>query len=164
MPTSYTWNTTSGNWNAAGNWSPISGPPGLNPLHDDVVSLLMQAQAYAVTILGGQVFDIASLYMAAPNSGLRATLDIFGSLTTGSLSFTQNSGPVGGDSLIKVEAGGVFEITSSLSAVSPEVIQIFGRDAGGRLILGGNTVNASNVTSRSSIIHCLRRRCRPITV
>src|SRR4051794_35468034 len=159
MPTSYTWNNTTGNWNSAGDWTPTSGPPGTGSAVGADVFMVDMNAAYFVTILGGQSFDISSLSIGANNAGHRATLDVYGVLKTDTLTFTTSGLPAGGDALIRVNAGGEMDIRTGLFASSPETIQVWGRDAGGRLVLGGYNVNAINVTfsfinnSSSSIVN-----------
>jgi hypothetical protein len=144
----FTWNApTSGNWNVGTDWTLTGGtgtpPPGSVTPDTDVAVLSGASSPYTVTISAGNSFDIAALDIAGQSAVDTTTLSIFGSLLTDSLVY---SGP-GDDALIDVEAGGLLQIRTTLSAADPETIT----NTGGTIVLGSATsqgigINSPNVT------------------
>src|SRR5215469_12364404 len=123
----YTWNAgTTANWNTAADWSPLpvgNAVPGTTASNHDVVSLLGNSTGgkvtYTVTVQSGGSYDIATLKIGS-GAATHATpaLQIAGTLLTDTLAYQDSAAAV----TVEVNAGGVFDIRSSITDANGGVV------------------------------------------
>ena len=142
----FTWTTkTGGTWSVPANWSP-SGPPGSS---DTALIGNLGGSNYNVTVSTSTT--IAQLDIGTTTGGGAPSL-IIGSaqLTMGTLDYTTASG--GNATAITINAGGILDITSSITDTGgvSETITVSGKTTGGHLELGSLSVVNAKVTDTFS--------------
>ena len=147
---SYIWKAgESADWNVTTDWVP-QGAPGVGgvPPGSDIVSFAATGTgngAYVVTIGSTDAYTVAAINLTGSKNHQQPSLSIAGSLTTGTLAYLT---PTGGlTSAITVKAGGILDITSSISDTNSiaETITVAGTGAGGHVKLGGLAVSDTHV-------------------
>ena len=140
-----TWTGGTANWNTATDWTANTLPGS-----SDTAYLPGASSSYTVTISAGNTDTISKLTITGGSH--TTSLDILGTLTTGTLAYTGGGGDgeggdgKGGDAVITVDHGGVFDVTSSITASHSETITIKGTTSVADLELGSTKVDSSNVT------------------
>jgi hypothetical protein len=140
----FSWNTdTGGTWNTGADWTLVAGtgtpPPGSTIPNTDVAIITkIDTTAYTVTLGAGTTFDVNELDIGTTGAAGDPTLHIAGTLLTSTLSYNSGSNT---PSTIEIDAGGVFDIRTTIGEVSAvgETIKISGSGAGGVLALGSLT-------------------------
>jgi hypothetical protein len=100
---------------------------------------------YTVTINSSEQFDIATLNISGPSEAHATTLSISGTLLTDVLDYTGGGGS-GKDAFIDVNAGGLFDIRSSITARHEETITNTGTLMLGSATNSGINIDSTNVT------------------
>ena len=148
--TTYTWKTgTSTDWSTSDDWTP-TGVPGSAIPNTDLAILGIGSQAYTVTIASGESYNLATLNIAGGTGGHNTNLDISGSVTASTLSYTF-TGAQNNAAFVAVENGGVFDIAgttaSAITGTGTQGVTVATSStaSGGHLELGSTADFNSNV-------------------
>ena len=131
-------------WSTLTDWSPLpTSAPGTAAANRDIVNFLESTTGnktvYTVTINPTDTFDIATLNIGnATATHHQPALSISGRLLTDSLS---NTASVANGVTLTINAGGLFDIRSSITNASgsAETVTIAGTGTGGHLEFGSAT-------------------------
>jgi hypothetical protein len=155
----FTWiaNTPTGaDWNTAGDWTlngvPSTVAPGSTTTNTDVATFSNTTSGggtYVVKVAGGETFDVATIGLNDISGFAAPTLSISGNLLTTTLAYVATNG----SDAITINAGGVFDIRSSITetgsraeTITIGALNAGGRGTGGHLELGTLTTDNANVT------------------
>jgi hypothetical protein len=143
----FVWNTDQGGlWGTAKDWTPTTNaPPGSTSTDTDTAIITkLSSASYTVTLSAGTTFDINELDIGTTGTAGDPSLFIDGTLRTSTLEYVSGSNT---PSTIEVDAGGVFDIRTTIGEVVAvaETIKISGKGTGGLLELGSLSVVNPNV-------------------
>ncbi len=150
----FTWNGVNSDWSTAADWTLTSGsgtaPPGSGSPDVDTAILAASTASFTVTLGSSDSYNLAQLDIGTTSSKT-ASLSVTGKLTTATLDYTTTTSKLGTTG-ITINAGGVFDVTGSVTDAGSiaETITISGKGTkgspGGDLVLGSlSTANNSNL-------------------